>query len=326
VDAVVAIYIPVLPTEAPATAAAIREGALKSNGKTILATFMSSAGLPEPLAPVPSFAFPERAVNALAMVTRYAEWRARPVGQIVKQHLDVAQLRAIVDEACSGEGRWLDPLEVSGVLRAAGIGAPATIFAHTASEASDAAAGVGFPVALKAYGPSLLHKSDVGGVKLNLAHEYAVVTAFEAMAASLGEAMTGVLVQPMVTGGVEMMLGATWQPSFGHVIACGAGGTLVELLGDVAFGILPLTDRDAREMVEGLRVSRLLNGYRGEAPADVAALEDAILRLSALLEVCPEIREIDLNPLKVMPHGLSAVDARIRVEAVVMKASRRIAY
>lgn len=327
VDAVAVIYIPVLPTEASNVAAAIREAAVLSHGKTILATFMSSAGVPESLAPVPSFSFPERAIHALAQVTRYAEWRAKPEGSSVKFEVDVPQLRAIIDASCAIGDRWLDPLEVDGVLRAAGIGAPSTIFARSADDAMEAAMSLGFPVALKAYGPALLHKSDVGGVKLNLEHEYAVVAAYEEMATSLGDAMTGVLIQPMISGGVEMMLGATWQPSFGHVIAVGAGGTLIELMDDVAFRIHPLTNRDAREMLDAVRCSKLLSGYRGSAPADTEALLDAILRLSALLDVCPEIREIDLNPLKVMEHGLSAVDARIRVEpSVATTASRRIAY
>jgi acetyl coenzyme A synthetase (ADP forming)-like protein len=327
VDAVVVIYIPVLPIEAPGVATAIREGAIASQGKTILATFMSAAGVPASLAPVPSFAFPERAVNALAMVTRYAEWRAKPAGTYVPFGFDEAQLRSLVDAACATGGRWLHPLEVNAVLHTAGIGAATTVFASSPDAAGEAAASLGFPVALKAYGPALLHKSDVGGVRLGLAHEYAVVTAYEELASSLGDAMTGVLVQPMVSGGVEMMLGATWQESFGHVIAAGAGGTLVELLGDVSFRIHPLTDRDAREMLEEVRCTKLLAGYRGSKPADAPALHDAILRLSALLDVCPEIREIDLNPLKVMEHGVCAVDARIRVEPIVTgTASRRIAY
>jgi acetyl coenzyme A synthetase (ADP forming)-like protein len=324
VDAVVAIYIPVLPTDAPDVAAAIRASAVSS--KTILATFMSSAGVPAALAPVPSFAFPERAVNALAQVTRYAEWRAKPAGVRVPFELDVKQLRCIVDTACTNGGRWLHPLEVDAMLRAAGIGAPTTVLAMSAEAAREAAMSLGFPVALKAYGPELLHKSDAGGVRLDLGHEYAVVTAYEEMAASLGDAMTGVLVQPMVAGGVEMMLGAAWEPSFGHVIAAGAGGTLVELLGDVAFRIHPLTDRDAREMLGALRCTKLLGGYRRHVPLDAEAYYEAIARLSALLDVCPEIRELDLNPLKVLEHGVSAVDARIRVEPVVPVASRRIAY
>ena len=324
VDAVVAIYIPVLPTDAPDVAAAIRASA--DSSKTILATFMSSAGVPAALAPVPSFAFPERAMNALALVTRYAEWRAKPVGVRVPFELDVERLRSIVDTACTNGGRWLHPLEVDAMLRAAGIGAPTTILAMSADAAMEAAMCLDLPVALKAYGPELLHKSDVGGVRLDLRDEYSVVTAYEEMASSLRATMTGALVQPMVAGGVEMMLGATWQPSFGHVIAAGAGGTLVELLGDVAFRIHPLTDRDAREMLDALRCTKLLRGYRGHAPVDAEAYYQSILRLSALLDVCPEIRELDLNPLKVLAHGVSAIDARIRVEPVVPVASRRIAY
>jgi acetyl coenzyme A synthetase (ADP forming)-like protein len=324
VDAVVAIYIPVLPTDAPGVAEAIRTSAVSS--KTVLATFMSSAGVPAALAPVPSFAFPERAVNALAQVARYAEWRATPAGVSVPFKLDAGQLRSIVDAACTNGGRWLHPLEVDAMLRAAGIGAPTTVLAMSADDAMEASMCLGFPVALKAYGPELLHKSDVGGVRLDLRDEYSVVTAYNEMAAALGGTMTGAVVQPMVPGGVEMMLGASWQPSFGHVVAAGAGGTLVELLGDVAFRIHPLTDRDAREMLDELRCTKLLRGYRGHAPVDADAYHQSILRLSALLDICPEIRELDLNPLKVLEHGISAVDARIRVEPVVPVASRRIAY
>lgn len=327
VDAVDVIYIPVLPTDAPDVAAAIRNGAHASQGKIILATFMSSAGVPASLAPVPSFAFPERAVNALAMVTRYAEWRDTPLGTYVDYELDTVQLRSIIDGSCARGGRWLDPLDVSALLRAAGIGAPPTLFATSADDAMEAAMSLGFPVVLKAYGPDLLHKSDVGGVRLGLADEYSVVCAYQELVASLGDAMTGAILQPMVTGGVEMMLGATDQPSFGHVIACGAGGTLVELLGDVAFRVHPLSDRDAREMLDEVRCTKLLGGYRGRPAVDADAMRNATLRLSALLDVCPEIREIDLNPLKVMAHGVSAVDARIRVEPIVtVAASRRIAY
>ncbi|MDP9191430.1 MAG: GNAT family N-acetyltransferase [Acidobacteriota bacterium] len=327
VDSVAVIYIPVLATEAANVAASIREAAMLSQGKTILATFMSAAGVPDSLAPVPSFSFPERVINALAQVTRYAEWRAQPEGTSAKFDLDIPRLRSIIDASCALGDRWLDPLEVNAMLRAVGIGAPPTLFATSSEGAMEAAMSLGFPVVLKAYGPALLHKTEVGGVKLNLPHEYSVVSAYEELAAALGDAMTGVLIQPMVKGGVEMMLGATWQQSFGHVIACGAGGTLVELLDDVAFRIHPLTDRDAREMLEEVRCTRLLNGFRGSAPSDRKALDETILRLSALLDACPEIREIDLNPLKVLEHGVSSVDARIRVEpSVATTPSRRIAY
>jgi acetate---CoA ligase (ADP-forming) len=326
IDAVVVIYIPVLPTDAPEVADAIRVTATRD--KTVLATFMSAVGVPTPLAPVPAFAFPERAVNALAMATRYAEWRRRPEGALACfSDIGEVRLRAIVDNACTRGGGWLDPLEVAEMLGLIGITAPTTLLARSTEKAVEAATALGFPVALKAYGPALLHKSDVGGVRLNLQHEYAVAAAYDDLAATLGDRMTGAILQPMISGGVEMMLGATFQPTFGHVIACGAGGVLVELLGDIAFRIHPLKDVDADDLISSLRCSKLLEGFRGSGPADTAALREAILRLSALIDLCPEIREIDLNPLKVMEHGVCAIDARIRVEAQeAIVPTRRVAY
>ena len=327
VDAVIVIYIPVLPTEAPDVAAAIRAAGTAAR-KTILATFMSASGTPTPLAPVPAFAFPERAVNALALATRYAEWRRSPAGKIVAyDDFDLARLRAVVDEKLARGGGWLEPLATADLLSAARIEAPKTLLVSSSVEAMEAARCLGFPVALKAYGPSLLHKSDIGGVKLALTDGFTVGAAYQELAARLGDAMTGAVVQPMVAGGFEMMLGVTYHPTFGHVMACGAGGTLVELLSDVAFRIQPLTDVDADELVAGLRCARLLRGFRGAPPADAGALRETILRLSALLDICPEIRELDLNPLKVLNRGVSAIDARIRLEAAaVAPPSRRIAY
>jgi len=143
----------------------------------------------------------------------------------------------------------------------------------------------------------------------------------------LGDAMTGGLVQQMVPGGVEVMLGATQDPTFGHVVAFGAGGTLVEVLSDVAFRIHPLSDVDAEDMVAEVRTARLLRGVRGAKPADVATLHDILMRLSALIEICPEIRELDINPLKVLEQGAIVVDARVRLEAIVPgPPSRRVAY
>ncbi|MEA2572029.1 MAG: hypothetical protein QOI24_4030 [Acidobacteriota bacterium] len=328
VDAVVVIYIPVIAGDFNVVGAAIREGSKLANGKTTLTTFMSSAGTPAVLAPVPAFPFPERAVNALAMATRYAEWRRRPdAEEVMFPDIDAERLRGIIDPVCERGGGWLHPREVSALLAMSGIAAPTTIFATSSDRAMEAAMSLGFPVALKAYGPELLHKTELGAVKLNLADEYAVVAAYDQLAAKLGTQMTGAIVQPMIARGVEMMLGATWQPAFGHVIACGAGGTLVELLNDVALRIHPLTGADADDLIGGLRCAPLLRGYRGSAPADVPALRETILRLSALLTICPEIRELDLNPLKVLEHGVSALDARVRVEKVEFAApSRRVAY
>jgi acetyl coenzyme A synthetase (ADP forming)-like protein len=328
VDSVIVIYIPVLPTASLEVAAAIRECTASANGKTVLATFMSAAGAPTPLNPVPAFPFPERAVQALAAATRYAAWRGTPVGNTVRfEDIDQNRIRSIVDGTLARGGGWLDPLDVADVLAALRIGTPAMSLARSANDAMEAAMRMGFPVALKAYGPELLHKSDVGGVKLWLRDESSVFAAYEGLSSVLGDRMTGAVVQAMVTHGVEMMVGATDDSTFGHVIAVGAGGTLVELLNDVAFRLYPLTDADADRMLSELRCAKLLQGFRGAKPLDVTALRDTILRVSTLLEICPEVRELDVNPLKVRESGAIAVDARIRVErSQPVLPSRRVAY
>ncbi len=285
---------------------------------------MSRSGVPPSLSPVPAFPFPERSAVALARATHYAAWRARPAGRPVKfEDIDLALLRALVAD----RDGWLEPDEVRELLRATGISTPRTELVASADAAMTAAQAMGGPVALKVNGPSLLHKTDVGRVRLGLTEPRAIVEAFDEMKSRLGDRMTGAVVQQMIEGGVEVMLGATEDPTFGHIVAYGAGGTLVEVLADVAFRIHPLTDVDATDMIEQARYSKLLRGFRGAPPADVAALRDAILRLSALLQVCPEIRELDVNPLKVLEHGVVAVDARVRVAPVVpAPPSRRVSY
>jgi acetate---CoA ligase (ADP-forming) len=188
-----------------------------------------------------------------------------------------------------------------------------------ASAAAQAAHELGFPVALKAYAPGLVHKSDVGGVRLGLGSRQAVTAAAREIARAVKEAgheLEGLVVQPMIDPGVELLMGVVHDESFGPVIACGAGGTLTELLGDVCVRITPLTDLDAREMLSSLRTFPLLNGYRGSEPCDVPALEELLLRLSALVEAHPEVAELDANPVVSGPHGAVIVDARVRVAPV----------
>ncbi len=328
VDSVIAIYIPVLATEAAEIANAIQGCSRDAKGKTILATFMGAAGTPMPLDPVPAFPFPERAVQALAAATRYAEWRRSPVGNTVLfDDIDKPRLRAIIDASVARGGEWLDPLDVAALLSAAGLSVPPIAVAESADGAMEAAMCIGFPVALKVVGPDLLHKSDVGGVKLGLRDESAVYTAYEELSSLLGDRMTGAVIQAMAPDGVEMMIGATDDPAFGRIIATGSGGTLVELLDDVAFRLHPLTDADPEAMLAGLRCRKLLRGFRGAKPADIAALYESILRVSALLSACPEIHELDLNPVKIREKGAVVVDARVRVEPVVHASpSMRVAY
>lgn len=317
VDAVIAIYIPVLPTDAPEVAAAIRECATGAKGKTIVATFMSVRGLPEPLAPVPSFPFPERAANALARAANYAEWRRRPTGSIRKfDDMDVAAIRSSV---AGGVDRWLDAAAVHRLMSAARIDIVETEIATTADEAVAAAQRIGYPVVLKAEG--VLHKSDIGAVKLSLNDEEAVRTAYAELHAS------SVVVQKMIKGGVELMVGATADPSFGHLIAYGAGGTLVELIADASLRIHPLTGADVADMLAEVRATKLLHGYRGLPAAKIDAVKETIARLSALVQIAPEIRELDINPLTALPDRAVALDVRVRVKPIEPEPpSRRVSY
>jgi len=174
---------------------------------------------------------------------------------------------------------------------------------------------LGYPVAVKAVGAALLHKTEHKAVRLNLRNKTEVRAAATELAAALGDKVEGLLVQRMITGGAEMMIGAIKDPTFGHVVVCGSGGVLIDLLADASCRLHPVTDQDAAEMIDGLRGVRLLRGFRGSAPLDEAALRDAVLRISALIAICPEIEELDINPIAVMADGVSALDVRVRVAA-----------
>ncbi|MEX2556145.1 MAG: acetate--CoA ligase family protein [Actinomycetota bacterium] len=190
----------------------------------------------------------------------------------------------------------------------------------TPTAAARAARGIGGSVALKAVAPTLLHKSDAGGVRLGLHDPRAAQVAAAEIrdrVQSAGHAVEGFLVQAMVPTGVEMFVGVVHDGVFGPVVACGAGGTAVELLHDVQVRIAPLADADAdaEEMIRSLTTFPLLDGYRGAPKADVAGLEDVLLRVSALVDAHHEIAEMDLNPVMVGPDGAVVVDARIRIES-----------
>jgi acyl-CoA synthetase (NDP forming) len=195
-------------------------------------------------------------------------------------------------------------------------------FCPTADEAVRVAEDIGFPVALKLASRQIVHKTEFDGVKLNLQSASSVREAFRAIEARVTRekgagAMDGVVVQPMIYGGVELMVGVTQDLSFGPLIGFGLGGIHVEILKDVSFRVTPITDADAAEMVRSIRGYRLLQGYRGHPPADIPALEELLLRVSRLVEEVPEIEELDLNPVIALPpgQGCVVVDARIRVKA-----------
>jgi acyl-CoA synthetase (NDP forming) len=225
---------------------------------------------------------------------------------------------AIVAESLQGGGGWLGPEETLALLECYGLPVVQTRFADDAEAAAAAAEELGVPVALKAVADELVHKTDAGGVRLGLAGPEEVRAAARDMQEALsraGHRLERLIVQTMADPGVELLIGVVHDASFGPVIACGAGGTSAELLKDVAVRITPLTDVDAAEMLTSLRTYPLLDGYRGAPVCDKAAVEDALIRLSALVEAHPEIAELDANPLLASHSGALIVDARIRVAA-----------
>jgi acyl-CoA synthetase (NDP forming) len=328
IDAALVIFIPPLVTQAEDVASAVRRATDANPGKPVVAVCMSTAPTPTALGSVPGYRFPEAAAIALARAAAYGSWRLRAEGHRPRfDDVDRDRMRRIVDRAVSRGGGWILPHEASALLEAAGITIPASATVNDEGPAVEQAARIGYPIVMKAVGADILHKTDVGGIRLNLVREEDVRVAWRAMKARLGDRMSGALVQQMVAGGVEMLLGIVDDPTFGHVLACATGGTLTEILADRQLRLQPLTDVDASDMVAGLRGSVLLRGYRGSQPVDEPALVEAILRLSALVDVCPEIRELDINPLVVLAKGACALDARVRVEAVRSgPPSRRVSY
>ena len=224
----------------------------------------------------------------------------------------------VIDRAKSQGRTVLTEIESKQVLEEAGIPVVRARLARPSQEASRAAGELGFPVVLKIVSPDVTHKSDVGGVRLGLNSPQEVDAAFdEIMAAVKGRQpearIQGAAVQPMARPGIEVILGMSRDPQFGPVLMFGLGGIMVEVLKDVAFRIVPLEPRDARQMIREIKGFPVLQGFRGQEPADLEALEKLILRLSAFVEAHPEIEELDLNPVFAYKDGAIAVDARIVV-------------
>jgi len=223
---------------------------------------------------------------------------------------------SIIDKAKADQRKVLTEVESKDILEEAGIPTARARLATTADEAVTAAKDVGLPVALKIVSPDITHKSDIGGVKLNLNTPDEVKAAFDEIVAAARKAqpdakVDGVSVQKMARPGIEVIMGMSQDAQFGPVLMFGLGGILVEVLKDVSFRLVPITPRDAHQMVQEIKGRPLLEGYRGQEPADIEALEKLLLRLSDFIEKHPEIAELDLNPIFAYKDGVIAVDARI---------------
>jgi acetate---CoA ligase (ADP-forming) len=309
VDSVIVLFVPPVVAGADEVAAAIGRAVERAgvSDKPVLACVISSGGVPEPLlsAPVAAFSFPESAARALGRTAERAEWLRTPQGRVPElEGIDVARARALVQGA--GD-RWLTPVETRALLQSYRIPVVAERSADTVDEAVAAAAELGYPVVLKT-ALAGVHKTERGGVALDLRTDDAVRDAAQRIGPPF-------IVQPLVRGGAELLVGAVEDPVFGPLVALGPGGTLAELIGDAGFRLAPLTDADAEELVHAGKVGRLLAGFRGAPAADSAAVSDLVLRIGRLADDLPELAELDLNPVIAGRDGCVVVDARVRVAA-----------
>lgn len=329
VDSLIVIYVPPTISDPQGVAAAIAAAAGKvPASKPVLTVFLSSKGAPDilssgPRGKLPAFSFPENAARALASAEWYSRWRRKPCGsEVIFDQPTRETVRTIIADAVYGldDPKWLAPDDIECILSALGITFAKSLTVRP-DEAGEKAKEIGFPLVAKAIVPALTHKSDIGGVVLNLSSPADVKQAVEKIQANVikaGVPLEGILLQRQINAGVEAIIGMTSDPLFGPIVLCGLGGTNVELLKDVSFRLPPVTDVAAREMIDSLKLRKLLSGYRGSPAGDIDALTAIITRVSALAEIAPEILEMDLNPVKVLSPGEGAVvvDARIRVNRI----------
>ena len=313
VDAVVVLFVPTVTATADGVAEAIdRAAAEVVTAKPVLAVVLSAGGIPKALrrreARVAAFLYPESAARALGRLAERAEWLRRPYGTIpVLEGIDRDAAERVVERALDqgGEG-WLNPGDTRELLLSYGLPLVPERLALGPDDAVTAAEELGYPVVLKT-AVAGVHKTELGGIALDLADADAV----RAAATRIGGQ---VIVQPMITGGAELLAGVVQDPVFGPLVAFGPGGVLAELIGGASFRMAPLTDRDAEELVYGGKAGRLVRGFRGAPAADGAALADLLLRLARLGEDFPAIVELDLNPVLARVDSCVAVDARVRVQ------------
>jgi acyl-CoA synthetase (NDP forming)/GNAT superfamily N-acetyltransferase len=264
---------------------------------------------------IPAYGYPEAAAAAMARAARYGTWRTEPRGQVpALPDIRTEDARTLLREffhATLGGG-WLPPDKTAELLRCYGISLAELTPAGSEDEAVRAFEAVAGPVVLKADVPGLLRKTDAGAVKLDLRTEADVRSAYRALADRFGGRQRSVLVQPMIAGGTEVIVGVADDHMFGPLVVFGLGGVATEVLADHAARLTPLTDTDADRLIGSIRSAPLLRGHRGSPAADLGALRDLLLRVSRLADDLPEVTELDLNPVIARPDGAYVVDARIK--------------
>ncbi|MBI4690046.1 MAG: acetate--CoA ligase family protein [Nitrospirae bacterium] len=323
IDGIIVILTPQAMVDVENTAEIIIN-ASKATDKPIITSFMGEMRVKESVErlksnSIPNYSYPETAVNAFKRLSDYNLWKNAGEEQLQFYSSNKENTKAYIDGFLQkGIFRVIEDNAMN-ILSRYGFDFPQRTLARTSKEASLIASKIGFPVVMKISSPDILHKTDVGGVKLKINSKKEAGDAFIEITSNVKRLMPdafidGVMIYEMVKSGKEVILGVTYDRTFGHMIMFGMGGIYVEVLKDVSFRIAPVTGREALSMIEEIKTSALLKGARGERPVDIGSIVDGILRLSSFVTDFPVVRELDINPLVVMEKGATALDARIIFE------------
>ncbi|MBA7503876.1 Peptidyl-lysine N-acetyltransferase Pat [subsurface metagenome] len=326
VDSLTVILAPQAMTDIKETAEVISRISSAVSDKPIVSSFMGRLEVKQGIrilrsGKIPNYSYPERTISALEAMVKYRKWKETPFGKILSFEVNKKKAEKIFTKAKEKSEANLTTEETREVLSAYGFSLPQRIVTETSREAISAANSLGYPVVMKIVSPDILHKSDVGGVKVGITEKSQVARSFEDLISNakrfMPEALImGVTVEEMIVPGKEVVLGSSRDPSFGPLLMFGLGGIYVEVLKDVSFRIAPLTFNEAELMIKEIRSYPILKGVRGEEPSDLIAVRESLLRLSQLVTDFSEILEIDINPLMVLPAGKGAVviDSRLTIK------------
>ena len=325
VDMVISIYLPFLGLRDIDVAKALMEIKAQHPEKPIVGVFMTKneffSTISDMDVNIPFFQFAEEAVDGLARLNMQRKWLARPEGKTPV--FDVARDKVdALFAAARSEGRAeLTTRESLDVLDAYGVRVCKAGFARTEDEAVAIAESIGWPVVMKMTSKTTSHKTDVGGVRVNLGSAEELRANYQDLVAKLKEkglleGLEGVIIQEMVKSSRELVCGVACDPQYGPMVMFGLGGVFVEVMKDVSFSLAPLTDQDAHDLIRSVKAFKLLEGARGTKPADIAKVEEIVLRLSQLVTDYPEVIELDINPLMISDKTgeAIAVDGRIKIK------------
>jgi acetyl coenzyme A synthetase (ADP forming)-like protein len=326
VDILLILLTPQAMTEAASIAQVIANASCGNSNKPIFASFLGASKVAEAVEVlrnngIPQYDSPESAVLTIKTMVDYVRWCRRPKRVVKLFPVNRRKVEAIIEKHLRQGTGQIGEMESKEILEAYGLVTPKGAIATTAEQAANIAQQLGYPVVMKIWSPDILHKSDVGGVKIGLKNDQEVMDAFDLMMYRIPKKMPnadilGVLVQEMCRNGKEVILGMNRDPNFGPLMMFGMGGTMVEVLKDVSFYLAPLTAEEAKQMLINTRTYKMLKGVRGEKGVDIDAIAEGLQRLSQLVTEFPQIQEMDINPYVVGQEGTTpiAVDARISVE------------